>query len=258
MTEDEPEFDLRPEPYGGDGLGPDPARAMWGIYAVAVWAVAFFAPIMVVLVVLLVGALASYLHHPFAAAQAAAIAGAASTPIIGVLLASGTVWATRRLGLPLPAIGWRAPQRYVRDTALAVAVAVVVIGVDLLNSVVLTALGLSDDTLAPYRDFLGSPFLVTMLILGAVAAAPFGEEMYFRGLLLSMFDVRMRRWVAIVVAAMLFTVAHYTTLSAWAPLFAFAVMLGWLRLRTGSLYAPILAHLLNNAVTITVLLAGWV
>lgn len=244
MTEDEPEFDLRPEPFGGDGLGPDPARGLWGIYAVAVWAIAFFSPIVVGVVVLLVGG-------------DAVAASAASTPIVGVLLASGTVWATRRLGLPLAAIGWRAPERYLRDTALAVAVAVVVIGVDLLNSVVLTALGLSSDTLGPYRDFLASPFLVTMLILGAVAAAPFGEEMYFRGLLLSMFDVRMRRWVAIVVAALLFTVAHYTTLSAWAPLFAFAVMLGWLRLRTGSLYAPILAHLLNNAITITVLLLGW-
>ena len=41
-------------------------------------------------------------------------------------------------------------------------------------------------------------------------------------------------------------------------LFVFALMLGWLRLRTGSLYAPILAHLLNNAVTISVMLVGWV
>lgn len=239
--EDDPlRFDLR-----DDGLGSDPARGMWGIYAVVVWAIAFFSPIVVGLVVL-------------AAGGDAVTASAASTPIVGVLLASGTVWATRRLHIPLASIGWRRPERVLRDSLLAVGVAVVVIGVDILNTAVLTALGASTDTLAPFRDFLGSPFLVVMLVLGAVAAAPFGEEMYFRGLLLSMFDVRMRRWVAIVVAAVLFTVAHYTTLAAWAPLFAFALMLGWLRLRTGSLYAPILAHALNNAVTIAVLLGGWV
>lgn len=239
-ADDRAEFDLR-----DDGLGSDPARGMWGIYAVGVWAIAFFSPILVGFVVLAVGG-------------DAVAASAASTPIVGILLASGTVWATRKLDIPLAGIGWRRPERIVRDSLLAVGVAVAVIGVDVLNSIVLDALGSSTDTLAPFRGFLGSPFLVAMLILGAVAAAPFGEEMYFRGLLLSMFDVRMRRWVAIVVAAVLFTVAHYTTLAAWAPLFAFALMLGWLRMRTGSLYAPILAHILNNAVTITVLLGGWV
>lgn len=241
MSEDgEPEFDLR-----DDGLGADPARGTWGILAVAVWAIAFLSPILVGVVVMVAGG-------------DAVTAAAASTPIVGILLASGTVWATRKLDLPLSAVGWRAPDRPVRDSLLAVAVAVAIIGVDYLNSLVLSALGASTDTLGPYRAFLDSPFLAVMLILGAVVAAPFGEEMYFRGLLLSMFDVRMRRWVAIAVAALLFTVAHYSTLSAWAPLFVFALMLGWLRLRTGSLYAPILAHLLNNAITITVLLAGLV
>lgn len=238
--DDEPRFDLH-----DDGLGADPARGMWGIYAVMVWAVAFFSPIMVGFVVLAVGG-------------DAAMATAASTPIVGVLLGSGAMWAAGKVGLPLSAIGWCRPERYLRDTALAVAVALVVIGVDVLNSIVLRALGASTDTLAPYRDFVSSPFLTTMLIIGAVAAAPFGEELYFRGLLLSMFAVRMRRWIAVVVAAVLFTVAHYTTLSAWAPLFVFALMLGWLRLRTGSLYASIVAHALNNVITITVLLLGWV
>lgn len=241
MTGDEgPELDLR-----DDGLGSDPARGLWGIYAVAVWAIAFFSPILIGFVVLAVGG-------------DALTAGAASTPIVGVLLASGTVWATRKLGVPLASIGWSRPQQPVRDSLLAVGVALAVIGVDLLNSYVLTTFGLPTDTLGPFRDYLSSPFLVVMLVLGAVIAAPFGEEMYFRGLLLSCFDVRMRRWVAIAVAALLFTVAHYSTLSAWAPLFVFALMLGWLRLRTGSLFAPILAHMLNNVITITFLLTGTV
>lgn len=239
MTGDEsPELDLR-----DDGLGSDPARGMWGIYAVAVWAIAFFSPILVGFVVLAVGG-------------DALTASAASTPIVGVLLASGTVWATRKLAVPLTSIGWCRPDNPVRDSLLAVGVAVAVIGVDFLNSFVLTTLGLPTDTLGPFRDYLTSPFLVVMLVLGAVVAAPIGEEMYFRGLLLSCFDVRMRRWVAICVAALLFTVAHYSTLSAWAPLFVFALMLGWLRLRTGSLFAPILAHLLNNVITVTFLLTG--
>lgn len=233
-----PELDLH-----DDGLGSDPARGLWGIYAVAVWAIAFFAPILVGFVVLAVGG-------------DAVMAGAASTPIVGVLLASGTVWATRRLQIPLAAIGWRRPDNFVRDGLLAVGVAVAVIGVDVLNSLVLSALGLPTDTLAPFRDLLASPFLIVMLLLGAVVAAPFGEEMYFRGMLLSMFGVRMRRWVAICAAALLFTVAHFSTLSAWAPLFVFALMLGWLRVHTRSLFAPILAHLLNNVITVTFLIAG--
>lgn len=219
---------------------PDPVPGLWVVLAVFVWGIAFVSPILIGFVVLALGG-------------DALAAQAASMPMIGVLLASGSVWAARRCGRTPADIGWRRSRHLWRDLALAAAVALVVVVVAEGWDRILTLMGVTADFLEPYRALLASPFLTVMLVIGAVLTAPIGEEVFFRGFLLSMMSQRAARWTSILVVSFLFTISHFGSAAAWPPLFVFAVLLGWLRLRTGSLVAPIAAHVLNNLVSVTLL-----
>jgi len=219
----------------------DRIPGLWVLLAVAVYGIAFFSPILVQVVVLVLGG-------------DSVVAAGAATPIVGVLLASGSVWAVRKLGGSAADIGWRRSDNLLRDVLLAVAVAVAITAVAEGWDRLLSLLGAQADFLEPFRAFLASPFLVVMLAVGAVVTAPIGEELFFRGYILTLMSARTARWVSILLVALLFAVTHFSTVPAWPPLFAFGVMLGWLRLRTGSLVAPITAHLLNNLISVTLLI----
>jgi len=86
-----------------------------------------------------------------------------------------------------------------------------------------------------------------------VIMAPITEETFFRGLLLGGFSRRYSPRVAILAAALFFAVFHGNPIQ-FIPTLALGVYFGWLRLASGSLVAPVLAHALNN---LTVLLAVW-
>lgn len=87
-----------------------------------------------------------------------------------------------------------------------------------------------------------------MLLLLAVSPA-ICEELFFRGLVLSSMQSRLRGWSAIVVTALLFAVFHMHPYRLF-PTFVLGLLLGWLCLRTGSLFPGILAHATNNAIAI--------
>jgi membrane protease YdiL (CAAX protease family) len=89
------------------------------------------------------------------------------------------------------------------------------------------------------------------LWIGAVVIAPVAEEVFFRGLLQT-FLVRVlgRRWPAIVVAAVLFSLAHLSSPHHIPALVVLAVMLGYAYERTGSLVSPILIHAAFNLKTL--------
>ena len=90
-----------------------------------------------------------------------------------------------------------------------------------------------------------------MVILAAVVFAPFGEEVFFRGLLQSMFRRYLGRpWVAIVVTSTLFSGVHFTDIKSLPAIFALSVALGYNYERTGRLYSPIVIHMLFNLVMI--------
>ncbi len=90
---------------------------------------------------------------------------------------------------------------------------------------------------------------------GALVLAPIGEEIFFRGiiqsalrrLVLPRHDSYRHRWFAILAAGTLFGLAHISNLRDVLPLAAFGIILGYLYERTGSLYVPILVHMLFNA-----------
>ncbi len=89
-----------------------------------------------------------------------------------------------------------------------------------------------------------APFVVNAIVVTTLV--PFAEELFFRGL-----GVRVLWFlgplVAIVGTALVFTLAH-GILVAIPALGFFALLLGWLRVRTGSVWPGVIAHGAYNAI----------
>jgi membrane protease YdiL (CAAX protease family) len=85
----------------------------------------------------------------------------------------------------------------------------------------------------------------------AVIVAPLCEEVVFRGYIYPTLKKFNGIWIAALVSALIFSAAH-GSLAALLPLFIFGVVLVFLYERTGSIWAPIGAHFLFNAATVTV------
>jgi membrane protease YdiL (CAAX protease family) len=89
--------------------------------------------------------------------------------------------------------------------------------------------------------------------VGAVVAAPLGEELFFRGLLFRSLRRRFRFWVSAVVSAAAFGLVH--VLPLLIPLmFVVGIALAYVFERRGSLLASIAAHAAFNVIGITSIL----
>jgi uncharacterized protein len=105
--------------------------------------------------------------------------------------------------------------------------------------------------------------VVVLAVLAIVVLAPIAEELLYRGLLLR----ALSRWIgdvpAVVASAAVFAAVHLTGID-WGvsavlvvlALFALALLLGTLAVRTGSLSRSILVHAGFNAVTTALALSG--
>jgi membrane protease YdiL (CAAX protease family) len=115
---------------------------------------------------------------------------------------------------------------------------------------------LSHESLTKIIQNPSDPWAWTMIAL-AVVAAPFVEEVIYRGLLQSaILRVTGRVWTSILITAAIFTAAHYTAVPyhAMPTLFILGVALGLAFERTGSLGVPIVAHALFNAANVALAL----
>lgn len=88
-----------------------------------------------------------------------------------------------------------------------------------------------------------------VVILLAVIGAPLVEELFFRGLIQGAFTRRIGAVPALFTTAIIFSFAHVLSEGILAPvaLFPMALVLGYLRHRTGRLAAGMVAHALFNA-----------
>jgi membrane protease YdiL (CAAX protease family) len=88
-----------------------------------------------------------------------------------------------------------------------------------------------------------------VVITLAVVGAPLVEELFFRGLLQGAFTRRVGAVPALFITAIIFCFAHVINEGPLAPivLFPAALVLGYLRYRTGKLAAGMVAHALFNA-----------
>ena len=97
--------------------------------------------------------------------------------------------------------------------------------------------------------------VVVMGIL-VLVAAPFAEEVFFRGFLLQGLARRWRFWPAAVVTSALFAFAHIWW-QFYLPVFVLGLAFSWLFWRTGSIWASIAAHATINATSFLVALLLW-
>jgi uncharacterized protein len=90
--------------------------------------------------------------------------------------------------------------------------------------------------------------LQNLFIIAVIPAI--GEELLFRGVIQRLFtDLTQKPVAAIVLSAILFSALHMQ-FYGFVPRMALGIMFGFLYLWSGSLWLPILAHLVNNAAAV--------
>ena len=115
-----------------------------------------------------------------------------------------------------------------------------------------------DDYEKPARDLAlkakeSSWWGVVLFILVVAVAAPFFEELFYRGLVQRSLLRHVAPVVAVVLTATLFGLAHFQLLQLPA-LVVFGLFVGWLAHRSGRLGLSIFTHVGFNATTVVVLL----
>ena len=97
-----------------------------------------------------------------------------------------------------------------------------------------------------------APLTTYGVLLGSILIAPFCEELFFRGFVLPGLLKEMSPIWAVLISAALFAIAHVDP-GSFLPLFIIGIALGFLRLRSGSTWAGISLHMLNNTLAATLI-----
>lgn len=135
-----------------------------------------------------------------------------------------------------------------RDWLLAAALLPVSVGVALGNVEVMRALlGVEPIELTTAYALAGYP-LWAVLLAHAVQPA-IVEELAFRGVIFGAMERVMEPRTVVVVTALMFMVLHLAMLGLLF-LVVMGLLLGWLRLRSGSLYPAMFLHLCHNAIVV--------
>jgi len=111
---------------------------------------------------------------------------------------------------------------------------------------------IEDDAEEMMNDFLSTTnlwgFTVNLLMIAIIPAL--GEEFLFRGVLQRIFAEWFRNvHIAILVTAVLFSTFHFQFLG-FIPRFVLGVIFGYLLVWTGTIWVPVIAHFVNNAVAV--------
>ncbi len=97
-----------------------------------------------------------------------------------------------------------------------------------------------------FSQIAGS-FEYILAFISLVIVAPVAEEVLFRGYLFGKLRKHASAWVAILVTSLLFAFVHFQWNVA-LDVFALSIILCLLRIVSGSLWAPILLHMIKNGV----------
>lgn len=116
-------------------------------------------------------------------------------------------------------------------------------------------LGQTTSTLTVLSESLdGAPWPAVLgLVLAICVVAPITEELAFRGFLWRQLQRVLPGWAVLLLTSLVFVGYHLDPLQT-PSLVPTALLLGWVRLRTGSVLPAIAAHIANNAVAMAMLL----
>ena len=107
---------------------------------------------------------------------------------------------------------------------------------------------LVEEHLTPYLAGASAGGIVLVSLMAGI-----GEEVLFRGVIQAGLADRLPAWLAVGIAALLFGVVHWLTMSYAVFATLIGVYLGILFLVTGNLLAPVVTHALYDVVALTVL-----
>ncbi len=107
----------------------------------------------------------------------------------------------------------------------------------------------------PVPDFINEAFeklfaSPIILILSVTVIAPIYEEILFRGILLKGMAKKINPTIALVASALLFAIMHMN-IPQGINAFLLGLVIGFIYLRTGSIYLSIFAHFINNLLAIS-------
>lgn len=169
-----------------------------------------------------------------------------------VMIMTAWFFAVEKYQAPWAALGLRAFSAK-KHIPMALGVVAVAIGFAIVYDVVVEALGI--DVLLPptqpstYIDVDSSIIILFALI--AILVAPVAEEIFFRGFVFGGLNRRFGFWPAVLISAVLFSLAHIE-LYKLIPIFFFGLLVAWLYYKTGSIWASALVHFINNSVAVGV------
>lgn len=180
---------------------------------------------------------------------------AALPTLLIALTAGGLLFGVWLFGARRHADGWRLLG--VRRIALKpmLGLSALTLGASLLFGGVYAAiaLALGWDFLLPSQnidEILGSGALRVLNFAMVGSIAPFAEELFFRGFLMMALIRLMGGARGILVSAAIFAVVHID-IGAMIPIFVTGALLGWLYIRSGSIWPPTLAHAAQNILAMT-------
>jgi len=126
----------------------------------------------------------------------------------------------------------------------------------LADGMVLQFLGLPQPQEAELAGFRGLPFQQFLLILGAGAiVGPIAEELFFRGYVFNAYLSQKGVVTAYLGSALIFSLLHGEVILV-VPIFLMGLVLAFLYRRSGTLVAPMIAHMINNGVAFATFLLG--
>lgn len=109
------------------------------------------------------------------------------------------------------------------------------------------------EALGTNKSSVASIIASGLLIIGV---APIAEELFFRGFVYSGLRRALSIWPAIVISGVVFGSIHLIggNVGVAVLISAFGIVLAYLYERTGSIWTPIVAHMINNSIAFTLLL----
>ncbi len=170
-------------------------------------------------------------------------------PLVALLAA--LPWLARRSlsDLGLRALDGRAIRAGLLGAAAMYAVTIGVANVEYL----FTRQKPEETAIALFSSTHDAGLLAAFTVLAGVAA-PFMEELFYRGFLFNALLRYLPMWVAAVVSGLLFGISH-GSLSAFLPLAGSGIVLAYVYYRSGSLTASMLTHATFNLINVALLSA---
>ena len=128
----------------------------------------------------------------------------------------------------------------------AVAAYFAAVFINLIAEILISLMG---DLIVPDIPFAKNPGEYLVLLFVIAGSAGICEEILFRGFILRSYE-KLGMWPDIVFTALLFSVLHLNIQNMAAPFFL-GIILGFVVYKTNSVFAGMLGHFINNAVSVT-------